>query len=364
MKKIICFLIAFISFSLPIFSIEAYVSALYKEIDVAFGNKSEQQLNAVLSKNLDDNNYYLLENYAMKKVRHLIIEEDFDFAMQANLIIIDNDLDNVDAVEMYSTIATALEKQKEQTRLFEEREKIAKERFENEKARKRVSAEKDFQTIKTAEGNSVYLKDKNDRYTSTYWKASFGMFNGDLITESNSGFNSFRYGISGDFSYEYSFDKLKIGFDVGGDAIILPFTGNDDTMLGNISFAPKIGFLSLSKKLFGKAGVVGVITMNNGDKSSLSDTFISPLIGLGFDHLNLGIISFSGCAEYYLAHLAYDDMNLAMGGEFNMSIPFSDMEKVKLSFNIGVKDTIFMKDSGIENRARFVLAIGAENVAK
>lgn len=364
MKKIICFLIAFISFSLPIFSIEAYVSALYKEIDVAFGNKSEQQLNAVLSKNLDDNNYYLLENYAMKKVRHLIIEEDFDFAMQANLIIIDNDLDNVDAVEMYSTIATALEKQKEQTRLLEERQKIAQERFENEKARKKVSAEKDFQSVKTVEGNAVYIKDKNDRYTSSYWKVRFGMLNGDYISESSSDYSSFRYGVSGDFSYEYSFDKIKIGFDVGGDAIILPLTGNDDTMLGDVSFAPKIGFLPLSKKFFGKAGVVGVITMNDGDKTTLSDTFVSPLFGIGFDHLKLGAVTLSGCAEYYLAHLAYDDMNLAMGGEFNMSIPFSDMEKVKLSFNIGVKDTIFMKDSGIENRARFVLAIGAENVAK
>ena len=57
-------------------------------------------------------------------------------------------------------------------------------------------------------------------------------------------------------------------------------------------------------------------------------------------------------------------MNLAMGGELNMSVPFTDMEKVRLSLNVGVKDTLFVKSSGIENRTRFILAIGAENVAK
>ena len=57
-------------------------------------------------------------------------------------------------------------------------------------------------------------------------------------------------------------------------------------------------------------------------------------------------------------------MNLAMGGELNMSVPFTDMDKVRLSLNVGVKDTLFVKSSGIENRTRFILAIGAENVAK
>ena len=363
-KKIAVLLVFLVSFSVPVFSVEAYVSSLYREIDIAFANKSENELNTILSKNVDDVNYYLLENYAMKKVRHLIIQEEYVFAMKANLVIIDNDLDNVDAVEMYSTIATALEKQKEQQALVEERKRIAAAKFETEKAKQRVSVAKDFQFVKTAEGDSVYLKDKNDKYTSTYWKVRFGMFNGDLITESDSSYDSFRYGISGDFSYEYTFDKIMVGFDAGGEAILIPFTNNDDTMLGNVYLAPKIGFLPLSKKFFGRAGVAGVITMNSTEKSVLSDTFVTPLFGLGFDHAKAGPLLFSGIVDYYLAHLAYDDMNLAMGGELNMSVPFTDMEKVRLSLNVGVKDTLFVKSSGIENRARFILAIGAENVAK
>ena len=48
----------------------------------------------------------------------------------------------------------------------------------------------------------------------------------------------------------------------------------------------------------------------------------------------------------------------------NMSVPISAMQKARLTFNLGVKDTLFLKDEGIENRARLILAIGAENVAK
>lgn len=358
------FLLILLTFSVPMFSVDAYVSSLYREIDIAFANKSESELNTILSMNTDDVNYYLLENYAMKKVRHLIIQEDYTFAMKANLVIIDNDLDNVDAVEMYSTIATALEKQKEQEQLIEERQRIAAARLESEKSKKRVSTDKDFQAVKTAEGDSVYLKDKNDKYTATYWKARFGMFDGAFITEADSGYNSFRYGISGDFSYEYLFDKIMIGVEAGAEAILIPFTNNDDTMLANLSLAPKIGFLPFSRKFFARAGVAALLTMDSGDSTVLAGNFITPLFGLGFDHAKLGAVTFSGSINYYIAHLAYSDMNFAAGGELNMAIPFADMEKIRLSLNVGIKDTLFVKTSGIENRARLVLAIGAENVAK
>lgn len=71
-----------------------------------------------------------------------------------------------------------------------------------------------------------------------------------------------------------------------------------------------------------------------------------------------------GGVDYYIGHLANKDLNFAMGGVVSLRVPFLDMEKVRLGFNIGVKDTLYVKSSGIENRARLVLAIGAENVAK
>ena len=57
-------------------------------------------------------------------------------------------------------------------------------------------------------------------------------FDGNIINDAGNSFSSFRYGISGDFSYEYTMDKIMAGIDVGGQAIILPFSGDDGTILG------------------------------------------------------------------------------------------------------------------------------------
>ena len=92
-----------------VFAVDVYIVELYKQIDGAFSDKSDRELDAVLSNNNEDSNYYLLENYTMKKIRRLVIDKEYDFALQSNLIVIDNNLDNAEAVEMYSVIAAALD---------------------------------------------------------------------------------------------------------------------------------------------------------------------------------------------------------------------------------------------------------------
>jgi len=69
-------------------------------------------------------------------------------------------------------------------------------------------------------------------------------------------------------------------------------------------------------------------------------------------------------ADWYAGHLFYKDINLALGADANLEIPFAEMEEVKLSLNLGVKDRFFLKNSGMENRASLIFAIGVENVVK
>ena len=73
----------------PVFALEEYVSLVYKEIDVAFANRSDENLDKILQKYQGDDYYFLMENYSMKKVRRLIIINDYEFAMNADLVIID-----------------------------------------------------------------------------------------------------------------------------------------------------------------------------------------------------------------------------------------------------------------------------------
>ena len=99
--------------SVPLFAVEEYVAKIYKEIDHIFIIKSEDELNTVLSENNHDKYYYLIENYTEKKIRRLIVNNDYDFAMAAIVIVIENNLDNEQAVEMYSVISEAYEVQRE-----------------------------------------------------------------------------------------------------------------------------------------------------------------------------------------------------------------------------------------------------------
>ncbi len=350
----------------PAFAIDAYVTIIYRQVDVAFVDRSDKELDGILSSSNEDRNYYLIENYTMKKIRHLVVAEDYEFASEATLVVIDNNLDNMEAVELYSTISSALEKQKEQKLAIEQRKQAEQARFEAEKAKQRTIIEKEYVSMNTASGNTVYLKGKNEKLSSTYWAFRFGLFDGTFISDTSDDYSSFRYGLGGDFTYEYSFDKLMIGADIGGDAIIIPFFVDDSTIVGNFSLIPKISFSNLGKWLSFRAGFASVIKMDsgNGNDSCLQETVYSPVFGLGLNHINLGGAEFTLNADYLLGHLAYDGLNFALNSAINFALPIMKMDKIQLNFNIGLKDTLFVKDSGIENRAGIILAIGAQNVIK
>ena len=53
------FLLCLASF-IPIFAIDAYVTVIYRKVDIAFINKSDSELNSVLSESNTDKNYYHL----------------------------------------------------------------------------------------------------------------------------------------------------------------------------------------------------------------------------------------------------------------------------------------------------------------
>ena len=147
---------------------------------------------------------------------------------------------------------------------------------------------------------------------------------------------------------------------------MLPFTNADDTLLMDLSVVPELGFTGLNGNLLFRLGFASLFDfkMGKNNTSILQDNIFSPVLGIGFNKVKLGEIDFSGYFDYYLGHLAYENLNAAMKAELNFGIPIMDMDKIKLSFNIGVKDTLFIKTESVENRAGLVLAFGVENVAK
>ena len=155
----------FLFASVSLFAVDEYISKIYKQLDKIFLEKSENALNNVLSDNNQDKNYYLIENYTEKKIRRLIVNNDYDFAMTAIIIVIENNLDNEQAVEMYSIISEAYEVQKAYETEQEQKRQLELARIEMEKEKQRVNVDKKYvSTSKTDTGKSVYISGKETKH--------------------------------------------------------------------------------------------------------------------------------------------------------------------------------------------------------
>ncbi|MCR4580084.1 MAG: hypothetical protein K5681_07045 [Treponema sp.] len=369
LKVIFAFLILLCS-SASLFAVEEYVSNIYKVIDVIFAKKDGDDLNLVLSENTEDKYYYLIENYTEKKIRRLIVNNDYDFAMEAIVIVIENNLDNEQAVEMYSVISEAYEIQQAHEREEERKHQQELARIEAEKESKRASVDKEYVSAAKSKGGSVYVAGKETKLTSNHWKAALGIADFLYEYEPTKQINTFHYGPSIDFRYEYTMPKLVVGADVFADPHILVFTADDDPkkveVFCDIELAGKIA-MSFAKNMFVRLGFNSSIVGKADyavDTVNVADTLYTPLIGIKIEKIKVGSSELDFGLDWYAGSLYTNNLTVAMGGMLNLALPYAQMEKVKLTFNLGLRDKIFLKPSGVENRASIILAIGVENVIK
>lgn len=361
MKRIIAaFIFAFVSSS--VFAVEEYVSLIYKQIDTAFSDRKSDMLDQILSDNNGDRYYYLIENYAQKKIRRLILNNDYDFAKETTLVVIDNNLDNVDAVEMYSLIIESYEIQKEAERKRELAQQQEEERVEKEMEKVRGATEKTYVGASTADGKNVYLSSEKDmNFTRYEWKTQMGLVDYAIITGP---YDSKKYGLNLSGTYEYSFVDFTVGADASFGVNLMPATGNV-TMALPMEIDAKIALTQISRKIFLKAGFMNYLfSMPTGN-----ETFASPFAGFTMDKIKIGPTLLSFGFEWYPAHLYNtkykETMAFAGGGGVFVEIPFTELDKTKWYLSLGVKDKfIIPKNGDIDNRLHVILAVGGKNVVR
>lgn len=365
--------IIFLFASVSLFAVDEYISKIYKQLDKIFLEKSENALNNVLSDNIQDKNYYLIENYTEKKIRRLIVNNDYDFAMTAIIIVIENNLDNEQAVEMYSIISEAYEVQKKYEAEQEQKRQLELARIEMEKEKQRVNVDKKYvSTSKTDTGKSVYISGKETKLSSYSWKAILGIIDFAWLMESTSGLNNLQYGVSLSGRYEYTFpNDVIFGGDVFADGHFLSFTKEKENIIpvfGEIEGLLKFATGELSKNLFFRLGFGSIYTGKNSkavNTVSVADSLFTPIIGVNFQKIKLPFANLDIGADWYAGHLfAQSDLSFAMGVNMNLEFAFASIEEVALNLNIGLRDKIFVKKDGFENRASLIFAVGVENVVK
>ena len=363
------------------------VGEIYKKIDMAIAGKNSEAISNILAENKSSPNYPLIENYTLKKTRQLIITDNLEMARQTSLAVIDNNIENFDAVELYSYIDKAILNQEAANQAAENRKRLEQERIaaRNAKSKQALASRGNYQVVNTASGQEVYVNEQQAAFSSKIWTVKLGL--ADVVYQSVSDpdkYSSLKYGLSVGATIFRPSERFIIGADVFASANIVTLMtdgGNEEAAaqkkLDNKDFdkpqefffsgrlVPEFAFADISKNLFLRAGVSAhALASNDRDITNSTKTFISPVVGLAFDNVTFGESQFRLFVDYDLGHFFYEDIKLATEFGASILLPVAVNDKTKFGVEIGFQDLLLMKDEGMENRAKFTFAIGVGNVTK
>ena len=338
----------------------------YNKIDAAFSHQSTSELSSVLQAYKDNRDYDLCEAYALKKTRQFIIQEKLDFARAAALTVIDNNIDNFDAIDLYSYIDQVLLTKESERKALENRKQLEAEQKAAvaERTKQRIQTGDTYQTVVTSSGKSVYINDKQVSYSKVKWTLKLGI--ADLlfqkITEPD--YASLKYGLAAGADVLSATDEWILGADLFADVLMLSMSGEDE-MLVSGRFVPHIAYSPFNKHLFLRMGVaLYALSSDNRDASGSTDTFITHVVGIGLHNLFAGETNFSLHYDYCLGHFAYDNITSAMEAGATVLLPLNVNERTKIGVELGISNLLFVTSDGIDNRTKVTFAIGVGNVNK
>jgi hypothetical protein len=331
--------------------------SVYQKVDSAFSSLSISDLRAVLASESSAPWYPRLETYVLKKARLLVVQNDLELAKEASLALIDENLDNRDAVDLYQSLSAAIElrdtnaeRRADLARVNEYKQKIAEEKIKQD-------AQKSYSVVTNAEtGKKVYLdQDFNTHYRTYTWDLMIGLSNVGFL--SDPGASRTRYGLSASGSVFFHGEAVSAGIDAIGDIMILNISGEKGIdWSGAAVLAGSAN--AISKYLELRLGYAKFGYMYGNELVDPYD-FVTPVAGIGIRDASLGKgAHLKMSLDYYPGHLSTDDITLALGGNVLVSFTVAEMQDFSVHFQAGIRDTALLRDTGLMNDAKFHLAIG------
>ena len=341
------------------------IDVVYTQIDLAFVEQSSENVANILEKYSSSKDYSYYESYVLKKARQAVIENKLEFARDATLSVIDNNLENFDAVDLYSYIDRAIlneeaARQAEENRLRLEAERLA---AITERTKTKLAKSETYSSVSTASGTSVYLS-QDKSFSHTDWNVSVGIadFLYQMVTKPES-YTSLKYGLCFNADFFYQTEEYIAGGNIFADFEMLTLGDGEQEILTSVKLIPMLAFPGFSKNLFLRFGFAAHgLNATTEVETGTVDTFFTPAFGLGLFNIPVGGSAFNMYYDYYLGHLAYKSIQTSMEAGASIMLPVATNEKTKIGFKIGVIDTLFVKDEGIDNRARGIISIGVGNV--
>lgn len=355
--KIFSISLTFFLFTSAIFA----QSSLFSQIDSAIQAKNPQAISDFLASNSKSSSYSRYETYILQKAREMLISNDLDLALALSLAVIDNNLDNFDAVALYTSIDSAIAKRNAQLKAEEERKQIEEIKLMANNAKEQKQIKREYQTISnTVSGETVYLdQDYNTHYLPVSWALNLGMADVALYIDPLE--VSGKYGLSTNGNFYYHGEKIAIGGDYFADTMLLKFKDEENAELSSaVSASLCLSHSKISRNLFLRAGYTGYFS-NREDLCFITVPFHSPTVGLGLRDIKIGDVLFETSFDYFLGHLMYEDILTAFDLSLNFSWILADLDKADIGLNFGIRDALYVMDDGSQNQLKLIISVGVCN---
>ena len=321
-----------------------------RAVDVAFSEHSSEKLGQVLSANRSARDYGELEAYTLKKIRQFVVLNELDFAKAASMIMIDNNMDNEDALAVYSSTTRAIERRAQMLAEQKAQEERLAAILEADHAKlEDISVpDKSYTPVmNVTSGETFYYSTEAESSLSPInWEVSLGF--ADLILQTGRKDPALKYGLSMEGEFFYSTDVVTVGGEVVVDMSLLSFFGPKE-LSASVKAVPSFSVAALSQNLFFRIGFFN------------ESNFMSPIIGISYKKFGGKQLGFDFYADYYIGHLAQEDMKVAFAAGGNVFIPLVQGDIVNMGLNLGLSDSVYMYTDGMDNNLKCIFSLRVGN---
>ena len=390
--KCFVFLSLLLCFLSPIFGQEDWAGP----VDEAVKNRSSDQISSILGEYSMEESYSDVEAYVFGKAEEMILRDEYEFAQKMLEAVLLNNLENVAAQELYTTLDITIREKKaeEEARLKAEEEakrfaeveakvkaeEVARLKAEEEKKRKieeaeqlkakeeaaRIKAEEDKKKAEEEERRLYYERVNNvtlDHFSASanVGAADFLLYYSKVYSDyAGTGGLYFKYGLSaelsGTFNHPYIIADLEAGFDIFflnlNPSLALPLSYRIVVSAGTplIKFPIYLrGGFKHSTFLYGE----------DEDSEVLVTALISPVAGVGLMDLKLGKrVKMDAALDLYFSPFASDYTHAAFDTSLETSVLFFRKNRLSLSAVARISSLFVFTEGGLENSSKVELGIG------
>lgn len=331
--------------------------SVYKQTDAALLVQKAPELGKILSAHSNKSWMPRLEEYVLKRARQLVINNELEQARDVSLILIDFNLDNTAAVEMYQSVQSAITRRDAESKKVAEEDTLTEYKKSVAETKIKQDLAKTYKTVtNTATGKKVYLdQDFNNNYRTITWDVLLGLANANHVLEGST--QTVKFGVSADASLFYNGENFSTGIEAGAGVMVLTFLGTN-SMSWNGSTVASFSANRVNRYFALRAGFLG-LGANYAKVEMNPEPFLTPVAGLGFRNIKFGKTGrLQTAIDYYPGHFFADTIDIALGFQLVSTAVLAEMGDFNIYFRIGMKDTFMVKESKVVNDAKIFLALG------